>query len=123
MNTTPLLRAIAVVELGASIGLLLVPSRVAELLVGQALGAGAPLVVGRVAGAALLALVLACWRETASRRPGPPAALLTGLLAYNVIVALVLVHAFATTGGGGIGLWPTVILHALFAVWIGRCLR
>jgi hypothetical protein len=46
MKTKALLTAIAATELVAGIGLLLVPSVVAELLVGQPLGAGASLVVG-----------------------------------------------------------------------------
>jgi hypothetical protein len=123
MKTKALLAAIAATELVAGIGLLLVPSVVAELLVGQPLGAGASLVVGRVAGTALIAIGLVCWLEIMRPRAGSPTGLLIGLLAYNVVVPLLLVHSYIANQTSGIGTWPTVALHLAFALWIVACLR
>jgi hypothetical protein len=47
-----------IAELAAGLGLLVAPATVVELLLGQPLGSGAPLVVGRVAGIALVAIGL-----------------------------------------------------------------
>jgi hypothetical protein len=65
MRSAALLKATAVLELATGIGLLAAPSLVTEVLPGQPLGASVPLLVARVAGAALLAIGLACWLEAA----------------------------------------------------------
>lgn len=123
MKTTTLLTAIAAVELVTGVGLLLAPSTVVELLLGQPLGSGVPLVVGRVAGTALLAIGLICGLENVSERAGSPTGPLIGLLVYNVAVPLLLVHSYLANGASGIGLWPTLVLHLAFALWIAACLR
>ena len=123
MNTKALLTAVAVIELGTGAGLLLAPSTVAELLLGQLLGSGVSLVVGRVAGLALVAIALTCWLENVSGRAGSPIALLVGLLAYNSVVPLLLIHSTVTNRTSGIGLWPAVVLHLAFALWIAACMR
>jgi len=56
-----LLTATAVLEAGAGLGLMVCPSAMAEILVGSALDTPAALTVGRVGGAALLSLAVACW--------------------------------------------------------------
>ena len=123
MKTKALLTVIAVVELLTGVALLLAPSIVAELLLGQPLNSGVPLVVARVAGAALIAIGLTCWLENVSNRGGSPAALLVGLLSYNIAVPVLLVHSYLANGTSGIGLWPVVILHLAFSFWIAACLR
>jgi len=35
---------------------------------------------------------------------------------------LLLVHSYVANGTSGIGLWPTVVLHAAFTLWIGLLL-
>ena len=75
MKTKALLTAIAVIELMTGVGLLLAPSLGAELLLGAPLSPVVPLVVGRVAGLALVAIGLTCWLETVGDRGGSPNAL------------------------------------------------
>ena len=123
MNTTTLLKTIAVVESATGVGLLALPSTGVELLAGQPLGSGVPILVARVAGAALFAIGLACWLEAKTRRPGVPTGLLAGLLAYNGMVPVLLIHSYVASGTSGIGLWPTVVLHAAFTLWIAAGLR
>jgi hypothetical protein len=123
MKTTPLLIAIAVAELATGVGLLVVPSTVVELLLGQPLDPGAPLVVGRVAGIALIAIGLMCWLEKTSTRGGSLTGLLIGLLVYNGAVPVLLVHSYMTLGTNGIGLWPVVALHFVFTALLAACLR
>ncbi len=50
----------AAIEAGAGLGLLVVPSDIVQLLLGADIS-GAAIPLGRVAGAALLALSVACW--------------------------------------------------------------
>lgn len=120
MNTTTLLAVIAVAELVTGIGLLCAPSSIVQLLLGHPLSDGVSLVVGRVAGIALIAIGLICWLEKA-RIPGPPG-LLIGLLTYNGAIPVLLIHGYIAYGTNGIGLWPVVALHVVFALWLAACL-
>jgi hypothetical protein len=56
-----LLTVFAMVEVGAGLTLLVAPSALTMLLIGTQLNTPTALIVGRVAGVALLALVIACW--------------------------------------------------------------
>jgi hypothetical protein len=67
----------AVAEAATGAALLIVPSLVGRLLLGEDL-TGVAIPVARVTGIALIALGVACW-------PGTP---LTGMLAYSAAVTL-----------------------------------
>ena len=92
----------AVVEAATGAALLVVPSLVAQLLLGAEL-TGIAVVVARVAGIALIALAIACW-------PGPP---LAGMLIYSTVVALYLAYLGFAGAATGTLLWPAVIVHAV----------
>jgi hypothetical protein len=103
----------------ASVGLLLLlsPPLVARLLLGASLDAPAALIVGRIAGAALLALGVACWL---ARDDGPSLGrrgLIAAMLLYNSTAVAVLAHAGAVMGLVGVLMWPAVALHAALTVW------
>jgi hypothetical protein len=102
----------AVLEAGTGIGLLASPSMVAQVLLGGTLDAPAAVTVARVAGAALLALGLACWLVRADGR-----ALVVAMLFYNVAAVAVLAYAALGLELSGIGLWPAIGLHAALAGW------
>jgi hypothetical protein len=123
MEAKALLTAVAVAELPAGVGLLVAPSAVVELLLGQALSLGASLVVARVAGIALVALGLACWLERSANGGRRPHGLLVGLLVYNAAVPVLLIHGYMTLATGGLAWWPVVGVHLAFAVWLVLCLR
>ena len=89
----------AVGEEATGLALLIVPSLVGQLLLGEEL-TGVAIPVARVAGIALIALGVACW--------GTP---LVGMLTYSAAVTLYL--AYVGFAGGGPLLWPAVILHAI----------
>jgi hypothetical protein len=113
----------ALVEAGTGMALLLSPSLVPQIVLGTALDGAAAPVVARLAGAALLAIGVACWlaRDDA---PGRAArGLLAAVLLYNVCAAAVLAHAGAVSGLTGIGLWPATAIHAAMAVWCVVCFR
>jgi hypothetical protein len=115
--------ATALMEAGIGVALLLSPSLVAALILGGSLDGTAASVVARLAGAALLAIGVACWL---AKDDGPGRAtrgLVAALLLYNVLAAAVLAHAGLGLGLTGIGLWPATALHAAMAAWCLVCLR
>jgi hypothetical protein len=99
----------AVAEVATGMALLIVPSLVGRLLLGQEL-ADVAIPVARVAGIALIALGIACW-------PGPP---LVGMLTYSALVTLYLAYLGFAGGLSGVFLWPAVALHAILSVFLGR---
>jgi hypothetical protein len=119
MVARKLLIVIALAETPIGLLLLFSPPRVAGLLLGVPLAAPAALIVGRIAGAALLALGAACWL---ARDDGPSLArrgLFAAMLLYNCAAGAVLTHAGAVAGLVGVLMWPAVALHAALAVWCG----
>ena len=117
MAARTLLIVTAVVETAIGLTLLSSPSVVARLLLGASLDGPAALIVGRMTGAALLSLGVACWlaREDGASRAGR--GLLAAMLLYNAAAIAVLANAGAGVRLAGILLWPTVALHAALAVW------
>jgi hypothetical protein len=99
----------AVAEAATGLALLIVPSLVGQLLLGEEL-AGVAIPVARVAGMGLVGLGTACW-------PGPP---LVGMLIYSTAVTLYLAYLGFAGGLVGIFLWPAVALHAVLSALLGR---
>ena len=99
----------AVAEAATGLALLIVPSLVGQVLLGEYL-TGIAVPVARVAGVALVGLGIACW-------PGPP---LVGMLTYSALVALYLAYLGLVEGLTAILLWPAVALHAILSVFLGR---
>ena len=99
----------AICEVATGLALLIVPSLVGQLLLGERL-AGVALPVVRVAGLALIALGIACW----------PGLSLVGMFTYSTLVALYLAYLGFAGGLGGVLLWPAVALHAVLTILLGR---
>ena len=115
----PLLIVTAVIEAGAGLALMTIPSVVSTILLGATLDPPVALVVARVAGAALVSLGVACGLAGTDEQGRVARGLVAAMLLYNVAVVAVLVLA----GLHGIGFWPAVLLHAVLAVWCLACLR
>ena len=98
----------AVAEAATGVALLIVPSLVGRLLLGEELS-GVAVPVARVAGIALIALGVAC-------SPGPPR---VGMLIYGAAITVFLAYV-GLTGGGGVLLWPAVVLHAVLTALLAR---
>jgi hypothetical protein len=101
----------AVAEATTGVALLIAPSLVGQLLLGEDL-AGVAITVARVAGIALIALAIACW-------PGPP---LAGMLTYNAAITVYLAYLGFAGGLAGVLLWPAVALHLIVSILLGRAL-
>jgi hypothetical protein len=98
----------AVSEAATGAALLIIPSLVGWLLLGEEL-TGVAIPVARVLGIALIALGVACW-------PGPP---LVGMLIYSAAVTLYLAYLGFAGGLTGILLWPAVGVHAILTFLLG----
>ena len=99
----------AVAEALTGVALLVVPSMVGQVLLGQQL-AGVAVPVARVAGIALIALGIACW----------PATPFVGMLFYSSIVMLYLGYVALAGEFVGMLLWPAIVLHAILSILLGR---
>ena len=101
----------AVAEAVTGLALLIVPSLVGQLLLGEEL-ADIAIPVARITGIALIGLGTACW-------PGPPA---VGMLVYGTVVTLYLAYLGFAGEFVGVFLWPAVVLHAVLSILLGRAL-
>jgi hypothetical protein len=99
----------AIGEAATGLALMIVPSFVGQLLLGEQL-AGVAVPVARVAGIALIALGIACW-------PGPP---LVGMLSYSSLAMLYLAYLGFAGGWTGFLLWPAVVLHVILTALLTR---
>lgn len=117
-----LLVVTALLEATTGLALLLSPSLPISILLGSPLDAPAGSIVSRVAGAALLALGVACWvaRDDHGRAAN---GIVTAMLLYNLSAVALLAYAGLGVGLSGIGLWPAVMLHTGLAVWCVTGLR
>lgn len=123
MSRVYLLLATAVIEVGAGLLLLLIPLVSLMLLFGVPQAAPEVGVVVRIAGAALLALGVACALARNDAMSRAATGLIAAMLLYNTSVAAILVLAALLDGLHGIALWPGVALHTAMAVWCLACIR
>jgi hypothetical protein len=107
-----LLAFAAVIEGLTGLALIVNPEIVVRLLLGAELS-GAGIAMGRVAGAALFALGLAC---RPSFDGGGGSAKLFAMLAYNLPAALYLIYLGIEGALVGILLWPAAALHVILTV-------
>ena len=115
-----LLAVEAFIEGGTGLVLVAFPSLVATLLLGSPLDAPGALTVARVAGVALLAVVVACWLARHDGHGRAARGVVGAMALYNAGVLAVLGHACLVLGLSGIALWPAVLVHAVMAAW---CLK
>lgn len=117
MKTRLLFIVTALLEAGVGLALLVLPALTVKILIGEHFETAADSIVGRVGGAALLTLGVACWLARNEEHTGAAKGLLASMLLYNVAAAVVLAYAGAGLRLFGIGLWPAVVLHVVMAVW------
>ena len=119
---TRLLIVTALVEVGTGVALLIAPSAVVVLLLGEGLSSPQSLVLGRVTGAALISIGVACGLTSNGDSRGQRA-LVGSMLIYNLAVPVLLGQAAIAFGFRGIALWPAIVLHLGLAIWCILCLR
>jgi hypothetical protein len=77
----------AIIDAATGLGLIAVPAIVVRLLLGAEIS-GASMPLGRVAGAALLALGVACWLARDDRQSRTARGLVVAMLMYNFVATL-----------------------------------
>ena len=112
-----LLKLTAIIEAATGLGLMAVPSVIDRLLLGSPLDTSAAVMLGRIAGAALLALGVACWLVRDDTQSRAARGLVVAMLIYNIAATAVLAFAGIALGLHGVALWPAVVLHAAMAIW------
>jgi hypothetical protein len=117
MHRTYLLIVTAVGEGGTGLLLVVWPPLAIALLLGVEQPPPEALVAARVAGAALVALAIACWVGRSDQRSSAQLGLLIGVLAYDVGTAAILAYSGLFVNLVGLALWPAVVIHAALAAW------
>lgn len=107
----------AVLEVATGMALIVMPSLVAQLLLGTELTSDA-VPMARVAGLALLALGIACWPSPAATRTA-----LVGMIVYGLLVAIYLASLGLRGESVGPLLWPAAALHTVLTVLLLRSLN
>ena len=113
----------AVIEAGAGLVFVVLPSAAVKLLFGSSLDAPAALMVGRLTGAALITLGVACWLACLDVNSRAATGLVAAMLLYNLAALAILASAAVSLGLVGVLLWLGVVLHSAMALWCLACLR
>lgn len=82
-----------------------------------AIAEAAGILVGRLAGIALIGLGVACWPGGSPRQPH------VGMLAYGALATFYLLYVGLAGDGAGVLLWPAVAAHALIVALLIVALR
>jgi len=115
-----LLTITALIEGATGLALAIVPSLIASKLLGTSLTGPAAILIGRLAGAALITIAIACWLLRNDIRSD---VMVKVMLVYNIFSTALLVYAALVERISGPGLWPAVLLHVGLLVWCLSSLR
>ena len=107
----------AVIEAGAGLALLLIPTVAVSALLGIPLDTPIGLVAGRIAGAALVGLAIACWQARNGERGSAATGVVEAMSFYNFAAAMVLVYAGTRLDLRSALLWPAIVLHLGLGAW------
>jgi hypothetical protein len=109
-----LLITIALLEGLTGLALATVPSFVVSALLGTSLTDASGLLLGRLAGAVLMCIAMACWLL----RQDPSGTVIVKIMTgYHLFAIMLLVYAGVFQELHGFGLWPTVLLHLGLLAW------
>lgn len=106
-----------VLEGATGLALLVIPTVVTSMLLGAPVDTPAGLVAARIAGAALVALAIACWQARNGERGSPATGVVQAMLFYNFAAALLFVYAGIRLDLRSALLWPAIVLHLGLGVW------
>jgi hypothetical protein len=110
-----LLTLTALIEVAIGLSLIAIPTVTASLLLGASLIEPSGILVGRIGGAALISLAIACWLSKDERHSSLVIA--KALVFYNTAAALLLVYGVMIEKFSALGLWPATILHVVLLIW------
>lgn len=114
-----LLTITAIFEGITGLALLSIPSFFVMLLLGDKLVEPGGIMIGRLAGVALVTLSIICWFY---QKVPDASVIVRAMLLYNVAASALLVYA-SLIGFSGLGLWPAILLHIGLALWCIQSLK
>jgi hypothetical protein len=112
-----LLIVTSVIESVIGLIFLISPPLPVLILLGLSVDSTVDLLLGRVAGAALLSVGIACWFARIDEKSGTTKGLVNAVLLYNIIVTMLLAYAGLSAHLLGAGLWPAVFVHIAMTIW------
>ena len=117
MPMKKLLNVTALIEAGAGVALLALPSLATKWLLGSPFEAPAAVTLVRLAGVALFTLGAACWRASGDTKTRAARGLSGAMLLYNLGVTVILGLAGWHAATVGVLLWPAVVVHIVMTGW------
>ena len=115
-----LLTVTALVEGATGLTLAIVPSMLVSILFGTSLENSSSILIGRLAGSALVTIAIACWLSQSDMQSS---VMVKAMLGYNIFSTTLLVYAVLVEKISGPGLWPAVLLHCGLLLWCLVSLR
>ena len=112
-----LLSLFAIAEGATGLALLMVPTILLSLLLGTGQVGPEASVIGRLCGAALLAVAAASWGARNDKGKQGTLGLLVGVTLYNCLATVLLAYSALVLELAGILLWPAVLYHAMTSLW------
>jgi uncharacterized membrane protein YobD (UPF0266 family) len=112
-----LLSMFAVVEGATGLVLLVIPTVLLTFLFGSTPVIPEVSVIGRICGAALLAIAVASWGARDGIRRQGLLELLVGVTLYNCLATTAFVYSALVLKMIGILLWPALLYHAATSMW------
>jgi hypothetical protein len=73
----------------------------------------------RLAGAAIIAIAICCWKARRFEIPQAAIAVVTAMLFYNLAASAVLVYAGVRLGLQSPLIWPAIVVHVVLGLWCG----
>lgn len=110
-------------EAGAGAVLLAFPARPVAILLGSPMDTPAAVIIGRLAGVALLSLAVACWLARSDAHSRAASGIVAAMLLYNVAAAVLLGMAGLRPESAHRIVWALAILHVSMAAWCMARLR
>jgi hypothetical protein len=107
----------ALLEAVTGLTLLFIPTVAVSALLGAPLDTATGLAATRIAGAALVALAIACWQARNGERGSPATGVVEAMSFYNFAAAMVLVYAGTRLELRSALLWPAIVLHLGLGAW------
>jgi len=108
----------ALIESVTGLILLISPSFLVFALLGSSLDGAAGLLLGRIAGIALISLGTVSWLARKDEKSVSSKGIAVALLLYNIVVAFLLAYTGLNSSQLELPLWSVVVVHLLLAIWL-----
>jgi Ca2+/Na+ antiporter len=108
----------AFIESVTGLILLISPSFLIFILLGVSPDSADGSLLGRIAGAALLSIGIACWLARKDEKSGAAKGIASAVLLYNIVAASLLSYAGLSSSQSKLSLWFVVLVHLLLAIWL-----